>query len=541
SLVLDGAAENLALPDARALSGRFRAALEGLSSERPEIEEALGPRMDATADFSWAAGQPFVLSDLVLAGAGISVEAEGEIEDLALEGKVVARISDLAPFSDIAGRDLGGRLNFSSEGRVQPLEDAFDIRLLGSADDLLLGEDRLNALLAGTTELSGGLARSSAGITADAFRLQNEQLTLTAQGRYATADTDFSLVASLADIGLLDASGTGATSVIAQAIGPADRIGLQAELTLPEGTLVARPVEDLLVRFRGELRDGGGEIDGSLSGSGRLGDADLALRGILAMDQRLRVLKAFELLLGETAVSGTIGLGGDGMVAGSAEITSPDLSVPAALLLTEAEGAADLRAVLSRSGGGQRVSLAGTMRGLEVAGQSIGALDFDLDVLDALGVPLVQGSLTAEEALLGGVAIDDVSASAERSGAAMDVKAGALLQRGTEVALAGGLRNLALGYQLDLSDLVLQDGEHSAVLTGPARLVVEGPQISLSPLELAVDEGRVRAEGSLNGRWDVALDLVDVPLSVADLVAPDLGLSGALSGTALVAGEEGDP
>ncbi|QHQ36618.1 translocation/assembly module TamB domain-containing protein [Algicella marina] len=540
-LAIDGEAQNLQEPAARALSGDVTAAISGITSPRAEIAEALGERIDASAAFAWQANAPVTLENLVIAGSGVSLNAAGEFADLMFDGKVEARVTDLAPFANLAGRNLGGSVSFSSEGSVSPVSGAFDLELQGQTDGLMIGEPQADVLLSGLTSLSGQIARNENGISADSFSISNDQIQLTAQGRYASTDTDFALTAALADIGLLTPNGSGEVSVIAQAIGPADRINLQAELTMPSGRMVERSVEGLKVGFFGEIENGGQIIDGSLRGEGMIGDAALNLRGMLAVDDRLRAFKDFALSLGETEVSGTVGQGADGKFAGSARVISPDLSVPAALALMEVEGSADLRTVISRSGGGQRLEVAGYVNDLAVGGQQIRALDLNVDVLDIFGVPLAAGTARASGAVLGGQEIEDLSLSAERSGQAMDLKASGRLVRGTEFVLAGGLSNLDPGYRLDLSDLVLRDGEHEAVLQEPATLSVVGTSIDFTPLELSVDEGSLRAAGSLDEQWDISVDIANLPLSVADLVVPDLAVRGQVTGRAEIGGPKANP
>ncbi len=541
SLDLGGESENISSATERALSGRFRAALEGIGSEKPEIEEALGDRIDATALFNWEAGAPLSVRNLVIAGAGISLEAEGDIADLALDGQIVARIGDLSPFADLAGRDLAGALTLATEGRVEPLSGAFDVDLRGSAESLVLGTPTLDALLEGSTRLSGGLARSTSGVVARAFRLQNDNLTLTAQGRYASSNTDFAVTAALSDIGLIHPESAGAASVVAQALGPADRITLKAEVSIPNGQLVERDVRNLKVAFEGEVNNGGSELDGALRGTGSIGEADLALSGALEVNQRFRALRSFELVLGETQLEGSVSQGGDGLIAGSIDVKSPDLSVPATLLLAEAEGVAELGVILSRSEGGQRLQLTGFARDIVVEQHSLEALDLDLDIRDLLGVPLAEGRIEADRAILSGVGITELEVQADRTGLEMDLRANALLDRGTEINLAGALTNLDPGFRLNLVDLVLRDGEQEAVLSRPATLEMRGALIGLSTFALKVGDGEIRAEGSVSDRWLMTFDLANVPLSVADLVVPDLALEGYISGAARLFGPREAP
>ena len=75
---------------------------------------------------------------------------------------------------------------------------------------------------------------------------------------------------------------------------------------------------------------------------------------------------------------------------------------------------------------GQGVTFDASARGLRIGGTAIGSLDADARISDALGLPMVDGSLTGADLVLGGVGIAALSAElAEASGAEVMAMSGA--------------------------------------------------------------------------------------------------------------------
>ena len=165
SIALDasGQARNLARPSARATSFRFEASAEEVVPNDSALRDALGPTLKASGAGSWAAGRPvgFESLGIVLTGATANFSGTATAQDLT--GDFAASAIDLARFSGLAGRRLGGRAELKAKGTAAT-DGALDLKLDGTTTDLSLGIAALDPLLAGATTLSGGLARDEPGI-----------------------------------------------------------------------------------------------------------------------------------------------------------------------------------------------------------------------------------------------------------------------------------------------------------------------------------------------------------------------------------------
>src|SRR5690606_30406723 len=127
--------------------------------------------------------------------------------------------ASIAPFSALAGRDLDGQLALRASGKIMPLSGGFDLTLDGTGTDLGIADEVVDRLLTGQVSLSGRIARTEAGLTADGFRLANDQLQLAADGTYSNALADFGFSLGLSDLALLSDQASGRLAVTGTATG----------------------------------------------------------------------------------------------------------------------------------------------------------------------------------------------------------------------------------------------------------------------------------------------------------------------------------
>jgi translocation and assembly module TamB len=127
------------------------------------------------------------VTDAVLTanGPGTNINADVQIaapvDDYRLTGTIKAAVAELAPYSNLAGRTLGGGVDVTLDGTLLPDLSLFDVTLDGSTRSLKVDIPQVDALMAGPGTISGGVARSGP----DAFALTNLDIAtpqLTVQG-----------------------------------------------------------------------------------------------------------------------------------------------------------------------------------------------------------------------------------------------------------------------------------------------------------------------------------------------------------------------
>ncbi len=541
TLTLGGLAENIDDPERRNLTVTVDGVATGVSSTDPDKAAALGDRLDLFADMALPAGGPLRIRQAQVSGNGLSAFAAGTLEGTDFDGRASVRLADLAPASGLAGRDLGGGLTLDLAGSVQPLDGAFDLALDGSAQDLRLGDPRLDALLEGETTLDGQIARGPQGFRTDDFRLANPQLVLTSTGAVSSTAADLDIDARLNDLSDIDPRLSGALIASGRATGEGGPINVDVSAEIPEGEALDRAIEDMALSFRGAVD--GTNVDGALSGDGSFGGQPVTLSADVALTDAERAVRGLVAGVGPNRLTGdVVQATATGLIDGSLALDAPDVTPLAALALTEASGSVQAGIQFDAAEAGQAVAVDAEVRDLVAAGARVGALDLEAAVTDAFRAPLAQGTLSAEDVAAGGVEIATLSAEANQTGPqTMDVAADARLAVGADIALAGALTRRPDGFEAALTRLSLRREDLAASLAEPATVTVAGNAVRLTPLTLDLGQGTLTAEGEVAETFDLDLTIDALPLGLANAVAPNLGLGGTVTGSARVTGPRAAP
>ena len=153
----------------RALDGALRADVSGqaaldaatfdLTVDATATDLAVGdaridPLLVGTVTLSGAATRTgpmdFTVTGLDLASPIVVAQGDLTLADgVAQTDGLDLRVADLAPFSALAGRDLGGRIEASATGEAALDGSVLDLSVDATAQDLAIGDPRIDALLAG--------------------------------------------------------------------------------------------------------------------------------------------------------------------------------------------------------------------------------------------------------------------------------------------------------------------------------------------------------------------------------------------------------
>ncbi|WP_163271393.1 translocation/assembly module TamB domain-containing protein [Chelativorans alearense] len=539
NLTIGGEAANLSEPAERRITFDLQGALEGIVADRADIAEALGQTIRLSANGAWRAGQPLSLAAARLAGHSFAATLSGEVSDLAFRGDIGLEAANIAPFSGLAGRELGGSLDLSASGEVRPISGAFDLTLDSRANELRIGIPAADALLGGLTRMTGRLGRSTEGFTADNFRVANEQIELTADGTFATEEADFRFNGAVADLALINDRAAGRLTANGRATGSAGELALSLRAQVPNGRLLDKQLTEAVIGFEGTLEDQA--LSGRITGEAFLDGMRANLQTEVALAEGERRLSGIDFTAGGARLTGDVAQGSDGLLTGELDLDAANISTAAALFLTEASGAAEAALSLEPREGEQYLALNATLRNIVAEQLSLQSADIKATVADLFGVPAVEGTVAAADLAVAGIDVARLNATAETSGGATAFSAEAALANGTDIAARGGLEPQDGGYTVSLEEASLIQGDISARLLRPASLSVRGDTVAFEPVEIDVAGGRVTAEGEIGRALDVALSLDAVPLSIANTVRPDLALGGTLNGQATISGTREAP
>lgn len=536
---LGGVAANLSDPATRRLTFNGDGTLGGIEAS-PEVEAALGDGIGVGIAGLWNAGQPVQLAELRVVGEALTAALSGQFSGVDFTGDIAVETASIAPFSGLAGRDLDGGLSLRATGSVLPVTGVFTLQFDGTGRNLSIDDPIADGLLRGEVALSGLVARTEAGLTADDFRIANQQLQILADGTFSSTAADFTFNLDLADLALLSPEASGGLKVVGTAKGAEGVIALELDADVASGTLAGRPLRDAAVGFAGQYREA--RLSGAVTGSAFVDGHRSTLGADVDVNADTQALQniAFQ-TVGAEIGGGLVRQAASGLIDGELVVAASDISSAAALALVEARGSVNARADLAGVDGKQNVTIKGDVAGLRVNDIQVGAADFQAQIGDLFGVPAIEGTVNASTVAAAGVVVQTLSATASQTGDTTAFDAQARLATGTDLDVAGSLAPVEGGYRLALDRAELAQGELAARLAQPTVLQVSGSNVTLQAVRFDVGSGSITATGSAGEVLDIALDVRALPLSIANAVMPELGLAGTLDGQAQIGGSGSDP
>ena len=546
SIALDmgGVAENLGDITNRHVTFNVNGGISGINATDAKVAEALGEKIDLAIAGGWRAGSAVELAKASIEGNGLSLELQGNIDDFAFNGDILAKIASLAPYAELAGRDLAGSIDVKASGVVRPISGAFQLNLDGTAQNMRTGTEAVDNILDGEVRLSGAVGRSAEGFSARDFRIGNELSEITANGSFASDKADFDFGVMLSDLKLLSDKASGRMTIKGSARGDDKLIALALRADAPKGTLADRKLSEGALDFNA-LLDGnattGAALAGKLAGSAFLNGEKIDLGSLIDIVNDEKRLTNLVFNAGGAHLSGNVTQSAKGLLAGQLTVDAPDISTAAALFLADATGAANADITLDANGERQNATVNAKANGLKINGNHIASADIALTAQDLFGVPVVDGTAGARDILVGTFGIDNFDAKANATGTKTDFTASTKLKIGTVANAAGSLEPKDGGFELGLTSADVKQGSLSATLAAPATIAMKGSDISFGDIIVNTGEGQVKVKGAIGERLDLSVALSNLPLALANTFKPELGLGGTINGTARVTGTREKP
>ena len=538
-ILLSGLAQNIATPAKRRVTFTATGGASGVTATRADIAEALGDRVTLDIRGDWNAGHPIKLAKALLAANGLSLSVAGDIAEYAFNGDIGVQARALAPFSALAGRQLSGSIDLIAKGEVKPLTGAFDLALDGTATGLGIDSPAADNLLEGQTRITGGIARGETGLVARQLRVFNDQVALTADGSFATGAANFGFDLSVSDLALVSEKAGGKLTAKGRASGSDGLIGLTFGAEIPDGSLVGKTLRDAVIGFEGILRDK--NLDGQLTGNAFLDGARVELASALALTEAEKRLGDLSFTAGGAKITGDVTQSKEGLLDGKLVLKAADVSTAAALLLRGATGAVNADIALSHRDGKQNATIRADVDQLTIDTISLGKADLNATIEDLFNVPMANGTLGASNISAAGIDVSTLQATARQEFQTTNFNADAKLKNGTTASAAGALSPIEGGYRLSLRSMDIVQGALAARLVEPAAFQMRGQTIGIENLLLDVGGGRVSARGEIADRLDLAVNITDLPLAIANTIKPDLALGGTVNGTTNIGGTRAQP
>lgn len=479
--------------DAPLFDGIVEFTAAGLAAADPALQSALGPELYGLISLvAPADGGPLLLQGMTIETDTVVLTGHGQLSGVTFDGAIEAEARDLAPFSGLAGRPLGGQALVELQGQVNPVSGAFDLQARLDTNDLRLAIPEADNLLAGRARIDTALRRDLEGTELERLTIEAGTFGLNARGRIRPDDvTALTARARLSDLSRL---------------GPGYAGALGLDLDYHEAAGLRR------VQFEGEVSDlaladlpGAAQIRGLLRGR-------TALDGLLTERDGTVEIERLRLDGGQIALD----------LSGTASAEAQDLVARLDRLALTPLGlgvAGDLAGEASVSGqeGARRVALDVRALGPLRTGQP------PVDQLLARNVTLraeareAGGDLLLDSARLTGAGLEVQANGAQRADGALTAELDGRLE--AIGRLAPGLDGTA-GITARLARPAgAQDIDTRVTLTGPSGLALNAEgRVQPDPLRLAL---------SVSGGVDAALAN---PFIAPSTVQGQVSISGDVSG-----------
>ena len=195
--------------------------------------------------------------------------------------------------------------------------------------------------------------------------------------------------------------------------------------------------------------------------------------------------------------------------------------------------------MLDARDGRQDVALDAKGSGIRTASAAIDRLDGKARIADAGSRPVVDADITIDRASLAGEVFSKIRLAAKGTPAGSDFTLNADAH-GFNLSGAG---RLVPGepLRLDLAAFEAKRDKKRIALAGPASIAFADGGAEIRNLAILADGGRISVQGRAGATLALDLSIKGMPLSVAEVAQPGLGLSGTLDGEARITGPRTAP
>jgi len=496
-----GTSHDLLDASKRGLSGDLQVSAQGLSAVDSDIAQALGEVISVSAKWSWVAQTPLMLHSAQILGNNADLHASGSFSGLDFDGGIGGSIHDLAVLAPLVSQPLSGEVTFQSTGKLALLGGNVDTQLSGTGQNIMVGDPRIDDLLAGRSSFVSGLKRDESGISATGLSITSDTAKIATSAVLTSEAIDANGTAELVELSTLlqglDGAGRVEFTASGRPAAPEFLIDLKAQSGA--GALVTGNLgEDL--QLSAEIKDFPAPFLHMFA-------ADLALEGLASGSVLVSTVEDapkvdFDVISTNTdaGILKPYGLGSLALEAKGAYYRN-EISLIAAHI----EGRDGLSIDLSGSvplnlenidaqfSGSAPLSAAADM--LEESGiVATGYTDFDMKMQGALAKPSFFGKFSVRDTNVSvqrfKVSFDQVEASATASGRSISLtSASARSTAGGDIRVNGQIQ-LAPGFpgrlEVSANDLVYSDGRMFSVLLD-TNLGIDGQLTSGPSLRGSID------------------------------------------------------
>lgn len=543
---MGGLAQNLDDPLTRHVTILAQGEANNIDMTSAQAKNALGDKIVLDVDVNIPPKNPINIQKFDFSANGLLLFLKGQIDHLVFNGDIGLKAQSLAPFSAFTGRPLAGSSDLIISGDIGLITGTGNITVNGKATGIKTGSAITDRLLASQVIISGGIGRDKKGLHARSLKIANKDFEMSANGNLGRTNAlmDFNL--NLSNLKLINPQISGGASIKAALRGHNSFLTIGANASIQNALLQGRKLENFNFSFNGIL-DNTNRYQRKFSGfsiaNGRFDHQILTLNGAFQKTSEGLSLDNLSVNLGKTSLTGSLIHTVNGFIDGKLHVNTPDIAPLAALALLNGKGQALADITLSSNDGKQNVTLLANAKNIDVAGNQINNLDANIHVIDLMGVPQAEGTLTGRNIIAGRIAVNEVNFSSTIKEGTSHFSTNVKLANKTQVDVGGALKaGDKHGWQLALDHAqIYQDGMNVKLIQPTNISLSDSGEISIEHLLLAAGGGKIGVNGKINGTINMDIDMNAFPLSVANMVMPELAAHGMMTGRAKITGPKTKP
>lgn len=526
-----------AIPDRFSFTVDARAS--GIQAADRELARALGRTLSLTANGTFGRDGIATVDTARLETSTAQAGFTGRVGSSALDGSLDAEIPALAAFSGITGRTLRGSATLTARLSGTPRRSDIVATIDANLRDLSTGSPPLDGLLGRSVAANGVLRRVPGGFAFENLRIDGAHLDARVDGRATQSAADMGLDITIDELRRVDPRITGGrAAVTARLSGSLERPDVTATATLSDMRALDRSIPRLVLQL--DAKDVTGTLDAALSLEGQVGAKQATGNVHLARSTEGGwLLDRLDLEVGSVSLTGNLRVGPDRLAQGRVALSGSNLDDLSPLLLTKLDGSINADIVLSASNRRQDASVTASGSRVAVAGVAVQNFDTQIVVSDLYTRPMIDGTVQAEALRAAGQTFRTVRLTAQGSPDASNITASAVGQGFDLNAQARVVPGDAT--RIELASFTARRGNRRLALAQPATISIQSGIATITGLAIAADQGRVGVSGTVGERIDLSVDIRNLPLQVAEIAVPNLGLAGTVNGSATVRGAADDP
>ena len=198
--------------------------MDGIAPADAGLASAIGDNLNGGLNFALKPGEALALTGMNINGTEYGLTGDMTVSGLAsgitLSGDTALTYGNLGRLSQLAGREIGGAAKAHIVGRYALLGKSFDANVEIVGQDIQIGQDHADRMLAGESRITVNARRDTSGIGLRELMVRAQNLTADAKGFVSSTSADVTATIDMPSLTVAAPNMAGAMRLDAQLTGP---------------------------------------------------------------------------------------------------------------------------------------------------------------------------------------------------------------------------------------------------------------------------------------------------------------------------------